>query len=183
MKPSPEKTSDEATADVESGTPMLPRDPEHFSNGESSMGELRRLLVGSEQVSDVLPEAVSKSSQKNSQLSEATLPIVEKNIRESVLRNPRILADALFPVIGPAIRKAISAALSSMVQSFNQTLEHSVSPKGLKWRFEAFRTGRSFGEVVMLKTLQYRVEQVFLIHRKTGLLLEHVALDPKDTQD
>jgi len=157
------------------------------SNGNTEepnqINELRKLLVGTDEVSDVLPEAVKESSRKGTELSEATLPIVEENIRESVVRNPRVLADALFPVIGPAIRKAISAALSSMVQSFNQTLEYSVSPKGLRWRLEAARTGRSFGEVVMLKTLQYRVEQVFLIHRETGLWLEHVAQNPQDTED
>lgn len=152
-------------------------------NGGSEIGELRKLLVGSEELSEVLPEAVTRSSKKDSQLSEATLPVVEENIRESVIRNPKVLAEALFPVIGPAIRKAISAALSTMVQSFNQTLEHSVSPKSVGWRLEAMRTGKSFGEVVMLKTLLYRVEQVFLIHRETGILLQHVAQNPQDTED
>ena len=153
------------------------------SNGVDQVTELRRIIVGPDQVSEVLPDAVSKSSNSGTRLSEATLPLVEQNIRDSVIKNPKILAEALFPVIGPAIRKAISAALSSMVQSFNQTLEYSVSPKGLKWRLEAARTGRTFGEVVMLKTLQYRVEQVFLIHRETGLLLQHVSLDPDDVED
>lgn len=153
------------------------------SNAFDEVEELRRIIVGPEQVSVVLPEAVSNSARSDDRLSDATLPLVERNIRESVLRNPKILADALFPVIGPAIRKAISTALSSMVQSFNQTLEYSVSPQGLKWRLEAARTGRSFGEVVMLKTLQYRVEQVFLIHRETGLLLQHVSIDPDDVED
>ncbi len=185
MKSSTEKSSEDTPGvSVEGGTAHTGKNgiPES-SNGDVQINELRRLIVGSEEVSEVLPDAVARSSGKGSRLSDATLPIVEENIRESVLRNPRVLADALFPVIGPAIRKAISAALSSMVQSFNQTLEHSVSPKGLRWRLEAMRTGRSFGEVVMLKTLLYRVEQVFLIHRETGLLLEHVSQNPQDTED
>ncbi|NJM53355.1 MAG: hypothetical protein HC846_08145 [Blastocatellia bacterium] len=55
-----------------------------------------------------------------------------------------------------------------MVQSLNQSLEHSISPKGLRWRIEAWQTGKSFAEVVMLNSLIYRVEEVFLIHRETG---------------
>jgi OOP family OmpA-OmpF porin len=39
---------------------------------------------------------------------------------------------------------------------------------------EAIRTGRPFAEVVLLHTLIYRVEQVLLIHCRTGLLLQHV---------
>ena len=181
MEPTADKPAEETKESASNRDSGEDRDRARQNGGK--IGELRRLLVGSEEVSDVLPEAVQKSTEKGTGLSEATLPIVEENIRESVIRNPKILADALFPVIGPAIRKAISAALSSMVQSFNQTLEHSVSPKGLRWRWEAFRTGRSFGEVVMLKTLRYRVEQVYLIHRKTGILLQHVAIDPQEAED
>lgn len=35
----------------------------------------------------------------------------------------------------------------------------------------------------MLHALLYRVEQVFLIHRETGLLLRHVAADTVEMQD
>ena len=64
------------------------------------------------------------------------------------------------------------------MQSFNHALEHSMSWRGLKWRMEAWRTGRSFAEVVLCHTLVFRVEQVFLIHQPTGLLIQHiVALD------
>jgi len=85
--------------------------------------------------------------------------------------------------MGPAIRKAIASALSGMVQSFNQTLNYSMSVRGLRWRWEALRTGRSFAEVVLLHTLLYRVEQIFLIHKETGLLLRHVAAGEVAVQD
>ncbi len=149
----------------------------------NDLEQLRKLLIQPEEISEVLPTAFEQRSKKDNKLTEATLPIVEENIRQSVIRDPKVLAEALFPVIGPAIRKAISEALSSMVQNLNQTLEHSISPKSIKWRMEAYRTGKSFGEVVMLKTLRYRVEQVFLIHKETGLLLQHVAANPNDTED
>ena len=45
----------------------------------------------------------------------------------------------------------------------------------LKWRLEAYRSGSTFAEVVLKHTVVFRVEHLFLIHRKTGLLLEHVA--------
>jgi OOP family OmpA-OmpF porin len=65
-----------------------------------------------------------------------------------------------------------------MMQTLNSAVEHSLSPQSIKWRIEAKRTGRSFAEVVMLRTLVYRVEQVFLIEKDGGLLLQHVAIDP-----
>jgi outer membrane protein OmpA-like peptidoglycan-associated protein len=174
----------------------------HPANGDG-LDELRRLLIGPEQqelvriqerlerqeallpedVGRVLPEAVTLRSHQDKKVTEALLPTVEEAIGISVRKDPQTLVDALFPVIGPAIRRAIAEALSGMVQSMNQTLEHSFSPQGLKWRLEAWRTGKSFAEVVMLHTLLYRVEQVFLIHRETGLLLGHVLAGESAVQD
>jgi OOP family OmpA-OmpF porin len=85
--------------------------------------------------------------------------------------------------MGPAIRKAISSALESMIESLNETLERSFSAQGLRWRWESWRTGRPLSEVILLRTLVYRVEQVFLIHRKTGLLLHHVSATAAGVQD
>jgi OOP family OmpA-OmpF porin len=62
-------------------------------------------------------------------------------------------------------------------------MTHSLSVRGLKWRLEALRTGRSFAEVVLLKTLRYRVEQVFLIHKETGLLLQQASAPGIKVQD
>lgn len=115
----------------------------------------------------------------------ALSPVVEKALTASVRRDPRPLADALFPVMGPAIRRAISQALAGMMQSMNLALEHTVSVQGLRWRWEAIRTGSSFAEVVLRHSLLYRVEQVFLVYRESGLLLQHltapsVAAQPPD---
>ena len=38
-------------------------------------------------------------------------------------------------------------------------------------------------EIVLLRTLVFQVEQIFLIHRQTGLPLLHVATDPTTTRD
>ena len=136
-----------------------------------------------EDVSRILPEAFAIRSRRDNKLNSALMPTVEEAISISVKKNPQRLVDAIFPVMGPAIRKAIANAFSEMVQSLNQTLEYSVSFKGLKWRLEALQTGKSFAEVVLSHTLLYRVEQVFLIHRETGLLLQHVEAGAAAVQD
>lgn len=151
--------------------------------GQSGLAELRKILVQPEEVSRVLPSAIERSAKKDNSLAEATLPLVEENIRQSAQRNPHVLAEAIFPVIGPAIRKAIAETLSQMVQSLNQALEHSLTLQGLKWRLESFQTGKPFAEIVLLNTLLYRVEEIFLIHKETGILLQHVSAIPSETQN
>jgi hypothetical protein len=54
-------------------------------------------------------------------------------------------------------------------------LEQHLSWRSLQWRWESRRTGRPYAEIVVLRSLLYRVQQVFLIHRNTGLLLQCVT--------
>jgi outer membrane protein OmpA-like peptidoglycan-associated protein len=139
--------------------------------------------INPEDISRLLPEAVVLRSKQDKQLVEAIVSSVEEAIQASVTQDENVLSEAFFPIIGPASRKAIAAALDEMMQSLNQTLEHSLSPESIKWRLEAKRTGKSFAEIVLLRTLVYRVEQVFLIHKQTGLLLYHVMLKQVAAQD
>ncbi len=124
-------------------------------------------------VSHVLPEAISLRAARDKKLALALGPITENAIRTSIRKNRQVLVEALFPVMGPAIRKAVAAALQGMIQNFNELLEYSLSLRSLKWRLEALRTRKPFAEVVLLHTLLYQVEQVFLIHRRTGIVLQH----------
>ncbi|MDQ7004345.1 MAG: OmpA family protein [Ghiorsea sp.] len=134
-------------------------------------------------IAAVLAEAIEIRNKEDSKLGKTLAPTIEEALRSSITRNPQPLSDALFPVMGPAIRKSINNTITEMMQSLNQTLENSFSIQGLKWRLEAKRTGKTFAEVVMVNTLVYRVEQVFLIHKETGLLLHHVSHDPALTAD
>src|SRR5450432_4445748 len=158
--------------------------------------ELRRLLIQPEQdelrdlrdrlddkeqraheVAAILPEAVTLSGDRSEELTRALRPAVEGSVRESIEKRPQVFIDALHPIIGSVVRQSIAESLRTLLQSLNQSLEQSFSWQGLKWRLEALRTGRSFAEIVMLRSLVYRVEQIFLIHRETSLSLLHVSAD------
>jgi outer membrane protein OmpA-like peptidoglycan-associated protein len=171
-------------------------------SGDEALAELRDILVGperekirqlqqrlddraarAEEISRTLPDAIRLQSVRGHKLRVALQPILEDSVRISVQRNPKILSDALFPLISETVRKAVFAALQTMLQTLNQTLEQSVSARSFRWRLEAMRTGKSFAEIVVLRSLLYRVEQVFLIHRKTGLLLAHSEADSVVVKD
>jgi OOP family OmpA-OmpF porin len=169
--------------------------PEHTANGaDDRLLQLRGLLIGpeieqmeklrrrmddpqarSEDLSKSIAEAIALRSKQDRKLQTALQPLIEEALRISVARDPAIIATALFPIIGEAVRKAVAHALQGLFDSLNQMLDRSLSLESWKWRFEAWRIGKSFGEVALARSLSYRVEQVFLIHRETGLLLGHVS--------
>ncbi len=163
-------------------------------SGVSDLEQLRKLLLGSEyedllhlqqefsdhshtseKISQVISEAIAIRSKRDDSISNALVPSVEDAIRVSAKRDPKRLSNALFPVMGPAIRESVAETVSAMMQQVNQLLENSLSARSIKWRFDAFRTKRTFAEVMLSETLVYQVEQVFLIHRESSLLINHLT--------
>ena len=145
----------------------------------SQLADLQRRFDDSagraEDISRVLPEAVRLRGSRDNQLRKALQPTIEEALNISVKRDPRALAEALFPIFGRALRKAVAAELQSTLHTLDHMLESSLSIRSLRWRAEALRTGRRYSEIVLMRSLLYRVEQVFLIHRNTGLLLQHAV--------
>ena len=125
-------------------------------------------------IAKVVSEAIAIRVQQDSSIAQALGPTIEGAIDHSIKSNPKALADSLYPIMGPAIRKSIFETISAMLEGFNQAVEQSLSPRSLGWRIDAWRSGKPYSEIVFLKTLVYRVEQVFLIHRDTGLVLQHL---------
>jgi len=134
-------------------------------------------------VSAVLPAAFALAAQHGDTLGPAIAPSFERAAQASIRKDPQTMVDILYPVMGPAIRKSIAEALEGTLQSLNQSLKHSLSWRGLKWRMEAWRSGAPFSDVVLSHTTVFRVEHLFLIHRNTSLLLSHVASEDATTRD
>lgn len=191
-------------ADAASSRPAREPEGDARSNGANSLEELRHLILAPEQealhllhdrvanpeartadVSTVVAEAIQlrREQEGDNALRNALAPTIESSLRESVRKDPAALADALFPVMGPAIRRSILETLRAFLESFNQVMDRSLSWQGLRWRLEAWRTGRTFSDVVLLHSLVFRVEQVFLIHKQTGLPLGHAVAPSVATED
>ena len=100
--------------------------------------------------SDVLVNAVRTRLATDDKLGNALKPVVVEQFRQTSKDDPEIMAEALFPILGPAIRKMIAAMLTPDAKTKKRT---------------------------------YRLEQLFLIEKETGLPICHVASDTAVTKD
>ncbi len=143
------------------------------------------------EIAKSLPDAIRRASEQDgtkteisdAELAESLQIPVTRCIQQSISQDAKALADTLFPIMGPAIRRAINESIKEFLQSVNAAVEQSLSIKGMLWRFEALRTGQSFTDVLLQKTLVYRVEQVFLVHKESGLLIQHLSQDGVEVGD
>jgi outer membrane protein OmpA-like peptidoglycan-associated protein len=169
--------------------------------GDLQLEQLRTLLVGREietvwrlagvvddperlaaAIGRILPTAIAHAT-RDERMGHVLAPVMERAAESSIRNDPKTLVDILYPTIVPAIRKSIGETIDEMFQRVNQALKYSLTWRGLKWRWEAWRTGRPFAEVVLKHTLVYQVEHAFLVHRHTGLLIAHVAAEDAVSQD
>ena len=170
--------------------------------GTPDIAQLRNLLFGkdyeallalkaqfedseqySARIASVIAEAITRREAHDGAISTALMPTVERSLTHAISSNPKRFADVLYPVMGPAIRKSIQQALNEALATFNQLLEQSLSLRSWHWRFDAWRTGQSYAQIALLNTLIYQVEQVFLIHRESGLLLNHLVSEHVHSKD
>lgn len=139
--------------------------------------QLASLEAREQQLAERLPTLIDAAQQsaQSAALHRALAPAVEQSLLHSVKRNPGALVEALFPVMGPSIRKAIAETLRALIHDVNLALEHSFTPRGLRWRLEAWRTGTPFAHVVFKYTVRFKVDHLFLIHREDGLLVHRLS--------
>ncbi|MCW5981815.1 MAG: OmpA family protein [Bryobacteraceae bacterium] len=130
-----------------------------------------------------MAEPTDKPRTADQRLIEALSPTIQHALRRSLRDERRAWSEALYPIMLPSVRMAVWAAFHEAVESLNRLVEASLSWRSWQWRLEAWRRRKSFAEVVLLRTLVYRVEQVLLIHRETGLLLHSVASKDAATKD
>ncbi|MDR1367809.1 MAG: hypothetical protein LBJ76_03715, partial [Candidatus Accumulibacter sp.] len=134
-------------------------------------------------VSGVLSEAILLRSKNDDSLNTALEPVVDEILQTSLQKRKSDFVNVLYPLMGPTIRKSIAESFRSMMADFGKSMEMAFSWKGLRWRLEALRAGKSFSEIVLLRTLDYRVEQAFFIHSETGLVLSNLVHEGVGAQD
>jgi hypothetical protein len=157
----------------------------------SAFERLRRLLSGPEQdalgaavdrlddlereqgrSAEKLPELLEEAqAAQPKKLAKALAAPVGAALATAVKQQSQTIVDALFPVIGPAIRRAITEAMRSLTADLNAALESSLTPRGLRWRFEAWRAGVPYTQIVLKHTLRYKVDHLFLIEADSGLVI------------
>ncbi len=142
---------------------------------------------------DVAPARPSGSSKKRSaapggvalreEEAEVMRPTVERAIFLSGQQDRGVLGSALSAVVGTALRRSVTGVIKRFVLRVNRRLVLTFSSDGIRWRFEALRTGKPFEQVVRENNLTCPVTQVFLIHRRTGLMIGQVQQEAVQSQD
>lgn len=136
---------------------------------------LEEARLDSKKLAEMLPEALKLSSTEQGGFTGGMQPYISQSVIKTVEDDPHGFAEVLYPALVPSIRLMLTNAIRALTKRINTTIESTTTAQGLKWRVEAIRTGESYSDVVVRKTLDYRVEQLYLLKTDSGVLIEHLV--------
>lgn len=140
--------------------------------------ELRdRAMVESRLEATVVPVLNTQARERGDDVAEALAPVMGTALRRQIRDAREDIIEALYPVIGQIIGKAISEALRELTRNIDTRLRQQLNFRDRLGQTRARLQGVSEAEYLLRDALPYSVERVFLVHRHTGLLLSHIAVE------
>ncbi len=126
-------------------------------------------------IGDLLKSMIKNSS---SEIATVIAPIMGKAITEQVKNQRDEIVDALYPVMGSMISKFVGESFKEMMSEINTKVQSTFSFETFKRKVTALVTGVSETEL-LLRSSSYSIQNIFLIHKETGILLSERSLPSK----
>lgn len=127
-------------------------------------------------VSEVLAQSfreVEGQQERRTELAAAVSPVIIDTVRREVRASANDLADSLHPHMGRMISAYVASAIKDMMAKMNRRLESGLSPRRWVLKLKSVATGRSEAELLLADMNTLRLQELYLIRRGSGELIEH----------
>lgn len=124
-----------------------------------------------------------KIASSGPEMAEVIAPLMAPAIKNQIHESRDEMVEALHPIIGQTVKRAVAEAMRKLIKQINQRLDRAFNLQGTLRRMKAKLTGVPEPLAVLQQVLPFSVDNLFLIARKTGLLMAHVAADTKTEAD
>jgi len=155
-----------------------------------SLAELRDILLREDNEylietikSAITPALARKIDDAQDEVSETLAPVIGPSIRRQIRDSQDDIIAALYPIIGKTIRKAVAESMRDLARRVDQNLGSTFGIQRLTRPIRERLQGVPVADLALRESFPFRVEEVFLIHRESGILLSHLSSDPEQAQD
>lgn len=120
-------------------------------------------------VAEVLDDAIVEAREsRHDHMTRAVAPLVVKTIQTELRNSQDAMVEALYPITGRLVKAYVASAMKDMMNQMNRRLE--MNP--LMLRFRSLLSGYSMAELALADTQRLEVEELFLIQRGSGGLIQ-----------
>lgn len=111
------------------------------------------------------------------EMIEALHPIMADAIQSSIRDSRESMVEALYPIMGRLVQRAVTEAMRDLARSIDHQMRNAFSFRAVSRRIVARAGGLSEAELAIRDALPFVVDEIFLIHRESGLLLRYLEFD------
>ena len=120
-------------------------------------------------VAEVLDDIIVEAREtKQDHVSRALAPIMVKTIKSELENNRDAMVEALYPITGQLVKAYVASAMKELTNRMNRRFQSNAA----MLRVRSLFSGYSVSELAMADTQQLEVEELYLIRRGSGELLE-----------
>ena len=105
---------------------------------------------------------------KQEDLSRALAPMLVKTIKAELRNNQAEMVEALYPITGQLVKSYVASAMRDLTNRMNRGLQSN----GFMLRLRSLFSGYSMAELRLAETQGLEVEELYLIRRGSGELLQ-----------
>ncbi|MEA3334504.1 MAG: SH3 domain-containing protein [Chloroflexota bacterium] len=174
------------------GDPALEEPPDEASRarapaGDDGLSELRSILLDQErqQLGDVsfdVDELKALLADQDA-LAAMIAPSLDDALRRKIEQNRDEMIEVLYPIIGQTVVRAVAESVQDLARNVDARVRTSLTPASAWRRIQASFSGVSGAELALRDALPFKVIELFLIHRETGLLLRHLTAEGESWPD
>lgn len=96
---------------------------------------------------------------------------IREMVRKEIKDSTSEIIEAIYPVMGDLIKRYVRYQFDGFLDKVNTQVENTFSLKSWRNRIKGWLSGLSNQEVLIQETLASEIEEVFIIHRDSGLLI------------
>ena len=106
-------------------------------------------------------------------MAEALGPVMGEAIRVQIRDSRDDMVEALHPVIGATVQRSVIEALREFQRNIDARLKQTFGFRGFLRQFSARLRGIDPAELALRDAIPFSIDQIFLVHRESGLLMMH----------
>lgn len=110
-------------------------------------------------------------------------PVIAEAIAASIYESRDAMVDALYPIMGRLVTRAVTEAMRDLARSIDNQMRNTFNLESLMRRLRARTTGVPESALILRSAMPFTIEDLFLIHRETGLPLAYVAEGSQRNED
>ncbi|HDQ46400.1 MAG TPA: hypothetical protein ENN17_13030 [bacterium] len=168
-------------------TLLLSEDWAYFKEIRDRVETLAREIHDKDQLIETLDPVIAdllerKIHESKPEMAEALAPIMGDAIKKQIEDAKEDMVDALYPIVGSMVAKAIQEAMRKMMEEINARINQAANT-----RFMTFVKSRILrvqpAEILIAEGITFSLEELFLIERRSGLLIAYQSRDEQHTEN